>query len=107
MNLKPDPKTDRNNAESLSTAPPAAIRLRHNVALDCGWGRLIFGQTFANARVLARTLEQEEEGRRDVAFYVKEPHVVLARAPLTLFLDPSHTFRLLLEASTTPLEIDL
>ncbi|MEO1695431.1 MAG: N-acetylglutaminylglutamine synthetase, partial [Pseudomonadota bacterium] len=32
--------------------------------------------------------------RRDIAFYVLDPHVALAQAPNELFLDPSHTYRL-------------
>ncbi len=88
-----------------ATAEPSSARA--DVVLDCGWGRLIFAQTFANARVLARTLEQEEEGRRDVAFYVDQPHVLLARAPLALFLDPSHTFRLSLQRELPPVEGDI
>jgi GNAT-family acetyltransferase (TIGR03103 family) len=77
--------------------PPEEARARGmkpNVVLDCGWGRLIFGQTFADAALLARTLEAETDGHRDVAFYAREPHVVLAAAPQSLFLDPSHSFRL-------------
>ncbi len=67
---------------------------RPNAVLDCGWGRLIFGHTFADNRIVAETLSNEREGRRDIAFYVREPHVVLSHAPLELFLDPSHTYRL-------------
>ena len=78
------------------------MAMRENVAVDCGWGRLILAQTFADARDLAQELAQEVEGRRDIAFYVEEPHVVLARAPLALFLDPSHTFRLSLNELAAP-----
>jgi len=67
---------------------------RANVALDCGWGRLLFGQTFANASELAACIRAEGPGRRDIAFYILDPHVVLAAAPQELFLDPSHTYRL-------------
>lgn len=70
---------------------------QHNLTpsiVDCGWGRLIFGQSFSNARELANALQDETQGRRDIAFYVSEPHLVLANAPQALFLDPSHTFRL-------------
>jgi GNAT-family acetyltransferase (TIGR03103 family) len=95
VNITP-PEPTRTGGEA-PTAPAAASAMVRNVALDCGWGRLLFAQTFGDARELARTLEREEEGRRDVGFYVAEPHVVLARAPLSLFLDPSHTFRLWLE----------
>jgi GNAT-family acetyltransferase (TIGR03103 family) len=62
--------------------------------VDCGWGRLMFGQTFDDPARIATTLQDEEPGRRDIAFYVCEPHLVLAQAPQALFLDPSHTFRL-------------
>ena len=64
-----------------------------NTAIDCGWGRLVFGQTFDEPEALADILQQEEEGRRDIALYVRDPHLVLALAPHSLFLDPSHTLR--------------
>ncbi len=62
--------------------------------VDCGWGRLIFGQTFARTEDLVSALREEGADRRDIAFYISDPHVVLAHAPQDLFLDPSHTFRL-------------
>lgn len=65
-----------------------------NFALDCGWGRLIFGQTFADQSKLVATLQDEGPGRRDIAFYIRDPHVLLAQAPQQVFLDPSHTYRL-------------
>lgn len=65
-----------------------------NAMLDCGWGRLLFGQTFADPHELSEVLRAEGPEERDIAFYVTDPHVVLASAPQELFLDPSHTFRL-------------
>ena len=62
--------------------------------LDCGWGRLLFGQTFDDPAKLAAALLEEDLERRDIAAYVRDPHVVLAAAPQQLFLDPSHTYRL-------------
>ena len=93
-----------------STTPRADLAPRgaveSNVAFDCGWGRLLFGQTFADASDLADCLRAEGPGRRDIAFYILDPHVVLAAAPQELFLDPSHTYRLNLKtyepASTAP-----
>ncbi|TVR81481.1 MAG: N-acetylglutaminylglutamine synthetase [Rhodospirillales bacterium] len=76
----------------------AAAMMARNVVVDCGWGRLLFGQTFADPKQLAEELKAEAEGCRDVAMYVRDPHVVLSFAPQTLFLDPSHTFRLDLTA---------
>ncbi|MDV7340929.1 N-acetylglutaminylglutamine synthetase [Terasakiella sp. A23] len=64
------------------------------VNVDCGWGRLIFGQTYEDPAHLASTLTSEQEGRRDVALYVRDPHVVVSFAPQDLFLDPSLTYRL-------------
>ncbi|HEX2256856.1 MAG TPA: N-acetylglutaminylglutamine synthetase [Afifellaceae bacterium] len=69
-------------------------RPKENAVIDCGWGRLLFGQTFADPEVLVATLNAEAPHRRDIAFYIRDPHVVLAQAPQELFLDPSHTYRL-------------
>ena len=72
--------------------------------VDCGWGRLIFGQTFEDPNHLVHILLEEKEGCRDVALYVRDPHVLISLAPQELFLDPSHTYRLaLLENHGLPL----
>jgi GNAT-family acetyltransferase (TIGR03103 family) len=68
--------------------------LAADVALECGWGRLLFGQTFASHDDLLAAVSREEPGRRDICMYVREPHVVVSRAPQELFIDPSHTYRL-------------
>ncbi|MCV7105948.1 MULTISPECIES: N-acetylglutaminylglutamine synthetase [Mycolicibacterium] len=65
-----------------------------DVVLELGWGRLIFGQTFAEPGVLADTLAHERPGRRDICIYARESHVLISRAPNELFIDPSHTYRL-------------
>ena len=64
------------------------------VTLQCGWGRLIFAHTFPSPEEVARTVLEEREGQRDIAFYLNDPHLVLNQAPQELFLDPSITFRL-------------
>ncbi|MEO1320193.1 MAG: N-acetylglutaminylglutamine synthetase, partial [Pseudomonadota bacterium] len=65
-----------------------------NASIDCGWGRLLFANTFDTPQLLAETLRAEGPDRRDIAFYALDPHVALAEAPQELFLDPSHTYRL-------------
>jgi len=65
-----------------------------NVELELGWGRLIFGQTFAEPEELAEALRREGPGRRDICIYARESHVLVALAPHELFIDPSHTYRL-------------
>ncbi|MBW3097935.1 N-acetylglutaminylglutamine synthetase [Pseudohoeflea coraliihabitans] len=72
----------------------SAHEVRSNYVLDCGWGRLAFGQTFHEADALVGALREERGDTRDIAIYVRDPHVLLASAPNELFLDPSHTFRL-------------
>jgi GNAT-family acetyltransferase (TIGR03103 family) len=70
------------------------VEPQRNATLDCGWGRLLFGQTFDDPAKLAAALLEEGPERRDIAAYVRDPHLVLAAAPQDLFLDPSHTYRL-------------
>ncbi len=67
---------------------------RRRRLLDCGWGRLLFGQTFDDPAELAEALRSEAADRRDIALYIRDPHVLLSMAPQELFLDPSHTYRL-------------
>lgn len=73
--------------------------MKRNAVVDCGWGRLIFAQTFAGLDAVAAALCEERPGRRDIAFHCPDPHVILAKAPQELFLDPSHTYRLRLSAA--------
>lgn len=92
-------RLERRNAPSLrnwqaADNAEAGRKLPKEVILDCGWGRLLFAHTFADNRRLANALREESEDRRDIAFYLRDPHVVLALAPQALFLDPSHTYRL-------------
>ena len=53
-----------------------------NTIIDCGWGRLLMGQTFASQRDLVEALIAETPQQRDVALYAHDPHVLVALAPL-------------------------
>jgi GNAT-family acetyltransferase (TIGR03103 family) len=64
-----------------------------DVALECGWGRLVLGQTFSDWDSLAALLRSEARGQRDVCLYHPEPHVLVSRSPQELFVDPSYTYR--------------
>jgi GNAT-family acetyltransferase (TIGR03103 family) len=68
------------------------------VVLDCGWGRLVFGQTFDDPMHAADVLRAEEAGERDILMYLPDPHVLVARRQGELFLDPSYTYRVDLPA---------
>ena len=86
-------------------AGPLAEGMQSDAVVDCGWGRLIFAHTFADDERLLATLRAEAPKQRDIAFYVRDPHVLVANAPQELFLSPSHTYRLWLDRyqpATTP-----
>jgi len=74
-----------------------------NALVDCGWGRLLFGHTFEDPHDLTDALGAEGPDRRDIAFYISDPHVLLAMAPQEVFLDPSHTYRLDLAQPMPPM----
>ena len=80
--------------------------MKSDVALECGWGRLVFGQTFSDDHALAAELRAEELGQRDVCLYHPEPHVLVSRVPHELFVDPSYTFRRSLLPEPDPAERD-
>jgi GNAT-family acetyltransferase (TIGR03103 family) len=82
---------------SINTPSNNKSGMRKNVVVDCGWGRLLFAQTFSDPGMLVAALCDELPNRRDIALYVPDPHVAVSLAPQEVFLDPSHTFRLLLD----------
>ncbi len=96
-----DHRFQRDHAPSIQNwkrpVGPAADRLTSEAIVDCGWGRLIFAHTFTDNAKLACVLCEEKSGQRDIAMYLRDPHVVISTAPQELFLDPSHTFRLWLD----------
>ena len=96
-------RLQRHTAVSLRESTRQGDRIKgedwpRDAAIDCGWGRLLFAHTFTDGDRLVELLREEPAGRRDIAFYVHEPHVMLAKAPQALFLDPSHTYRLQMSA---------
>jgi len=83
-----------NQALQYSSRGLEAAAMPDNAVIECGWGRLMPGQTWREPALLAAELLQERKGQRDIAFYVEKPHVVVASAPQQLFVDPSEAFRL-------------
>jgi GNAT-family acetyltransferase (TIGR03103 family) len=92
-------RLQRRNSRSVSMNAPVQHDqdMRENVVVDCGWGRLLFAQTFSDPALLVAMLCDELPTRRDIALYVPDPHVAVSLAPQEIFLDPSHTFRLWLD----------
>jgi len=85
--IGPPPAMANNSALDKEASPHA------NAILQCGWGRLLYAPSFESPKLVAQTLMEEELGKRDIAFYVDAPQLVLAEAPANLFLDPSLIFR--------------
>ncbi len=81
-------------SDQTGTASEEKPEPKRNYSLDCGWGRVVFGQTFMSAEELTGALREEKPDCRDIAINVQDPHVLLACAPQEIFLDPSHTYRL-------------
>lgn len=99
-----------NDRDNPADAPSADLSLSHWTPMsseelagrvktcswvDCGWGRVLFGQTYPDQIRLLADLRKEQAGERDLAMYVRDPHVLVAAAPQEVFLDPSLSFRLL------------
>ena len=80
--------------EAIPNAEGEGEAIVSDAAIDCGWGQLLFAHTFRDQNTLIDRLLAEKPDRRDIAFYVRDPHVLLALAPQEIFLDPSHTYRL-------------
>ncbi len=85
----------------LPPGQPEVAAMPQDVIIDCSWGRLLPAQTWHDPARLAAELLREAPGKRDIAFYVEKPQVVVAQAPQQLFLDPSDAFRLQLSAYRT------
>jgi GNAT-family acetyltransferase (TIGR03103 family) len=79
--------------QGAADAGPISVE-RKGVVVDCGWGRLVFGQTFPSGDDAAEVLRAEAPGSRDICLYLPDPHVLVARRYGELFLDPSYTYRL-------------
>ncbi|KUH69630.1 GNAT family acetyltransferase [Mycolicibacterium novocastrense] len=94
--LGPDAEQTEAITLGLHDASPQHLvdAMADDVVIEMGWGRLIFGQTFADPGKLAEVLRHEGHGRRDICIYAREPHVLVSMAPAELFIDPSHTYRL-------------
>ena len=101
MNIRKRHRYERQNLPSVQSwkrpSGPIGDRLDRDITVDCGWGRILFAHTFASSKTLVDAMMRGKRAERDIAFYVRDPHVALSLAPHELFLDPSHTFRLWLD----------
>ena len=64
-----------------------------NKIIDCGWGKLIFSQTFTKEETLYKKLIEEPEGTKNIATYSENAHILIAQYPQEIFIDPSYIYR--------------
>lgn len=79
--------TDANQTKGGADKPADVVQ-------DLGWGRILFGQTFADPDSLGEVMRAEGSGRRDICLYLPHPHIFVSRHAQDYFLDPSYTYRL-------------
>jgi len=95
---KADMRLDRKAGPSLRNwekpRPEHQKKMKADAQLPMGWGKLIFAHTFSDQQKVVDALLEEHKHQRDIALYLRDPHVILSMAPDRLFLDPSHTYRL-------------
>jgi GNAT-family acetyltransferase (TIGR03103 family) len=92
--MRSHPRARQRGALFPFTQNPHGPQPRPNALAECGWGRILFAQTFEDVETLVSEIRAEGPEQRDIAMYVTDPHVLIASAPVELFLDPSHTYRL-------------
>lgn len=64
-----------------------------NAIVDLGRTKILFAQTFMNQDDLIKALKKEKEGEKYMAMYVPDPHILVAKAPDLLFINPSYVYR--------------
>jgi hypothetical protein len=72
-----DPHDDRPETITLGLHHALPLHMvdamADDVVVELGWGRLIFGQTFAEPEKLAEVLRHEGQGRRDICMAPANP----------------------------------
>ena len=74
------------------------MNIVENTVLDCGWGKLMFGETFIKTEKLATELKKERKKERNIVFYPLDPQILLTRYPQEFFLNPAYTYKIDLQS---------
>jgi GNAT-family acetyltransferase (TIGR03103 family) len=65
-----------------------------NKFLDCGWGKILFGETYNSAEKVAIDLKKEKKKERNILFYPLNPQILLTNYPQDFFLNPAYTYKI-------------
>jgi len=65
-----------------------------NAILDCGWGKLLFGETFVETRKTISELKKERKTERNILFYPLDPQLMMTSNAADFFLNPAYVYKL-------------
>ncbi len=68
--------------------------MQENVSLDCGWGKLVFGETFSETKKTITELKKERKTERNVLFYPLDPQLMMTTNASDFFLNPAYVYKL-------------
>ena len=65
-----------------------------NAILDCGWGKLLFGETFFETKKTISELKKERKTERNILFYPLDPQLMMTSNSADFFLNPAYVYKL-------------
>ena len=68
--------------------------MKENVSVDCGWGKLLFGETFSETKKTITELKKERKTERNVLFYPLDPQLMMTSNAQDFFLNPAYIYKL-------------
>ncbi|HID92262.1 TPA: GNAT family N-acetyltransferase [Candidatus Gracilibacteria bacterium] len=71
--------------------------MKENIIVDCGWGKLLFGETFSNIKKTITELKKERKIERNILFYPLEPQLIMTSNAADFFLNPAYIYKLDIE----------
>ncbi len=74
------------------------MSLIENKSLDCGWGKLLFGETYSKTEKSVADLKKERKKERNILFYPLDPQIILTQYPQDFFLNPAFTYKIDLQS---------
>ncbi len=68
--------------------------MKENTVLDCGWGKLLFGETFSETKKTITELKKERKTERNILFYPLDPQLMMTSNAQDFFLNPAYIYKL-------------
>ncbi len=68
--------------------------MKENIIVDCGWGKLLFGETFSDTKKTISELKKERKAERNILFYPLDPQLMMTSHAQDFFLNPAYIYKL-------------